>query len=90
MSSFTAENNACGQTLLHLVARGSAIIAELLRLSTNVPAVFFLNNKRDVDRSEQFLSRVVVNFRVHVCARSHFIILDFIALWRPVDLRLDP
>ena len=52
MSSFTAENNACGQTLLHLVARGSAIIAELLRLSSNVPAVFYLNNKSDVDRFE--------------------------------------
>ena len=52
MSSFTAENNACGQTLLHLVARGSAIVAELLRLSSNVPTVFYLNNKSDVDRLE--------------------------------------
>ena len=51
MSSFTEENNACGQTLLHLVARGSAIIAELLRLAGNIPPVFYLNNKSDIDRS---------------------------------------
>ena len=50
MSSFTAENNACGQTLLHLVARGSSIIAELLRLAGNIPAVFYLKNKNDLDR----------------------------------------
>lgn len=37
---FLAENNACGQTLLQLVSRGHAIIAEHLRLSDFVPAVF--------------------------------------------------
>jgi hypothetical protein len=35
---FLAEGNICGQTLLRLVARGSAIVAELLRLSDHVPA----------------------------------------------------
>jgi WASH complex subunit strumpellin len=34
---FLAEENDCGQTLLRLVSRGSAIIAELLRLSNNIP-----------------------------------------------------
>ena len=59
--NFTSDNNACGQTLLHLVARGSAIIAELLRLSSNVPSVFYLANKYDQDRWE-----------VKVLARFHF------------------
>jgi WASH complex subunit strumpellin len=36
---FLAENNVCGQNLLRLVSRGSAIIAELLRLSDHIPAV---------------------------------------------------
>jgi WASH complex subunit strumpellin len=36
---FLAEGNICGQTLLRLVARGSSIIAELLRLTDHVPTV---------------------------------------------------
>jgi WASH complex subunit strumpellin len=35
---FLAEGNICGQTLLALVARGSSIVAELLRLSQHLPA----------------------------------------------------
>lgn len=34
---FLAEANICGQTLLRLVSRGSAIIAELLRLCDHIP-----------------------------------------------------
>ena len=30
-------DNLCGQNLLRLTARGSSIVAELLRLSTNIP-----------------------------------------------------
>ena len=37
----------CGQTLLRLVSRGNAIIAELLRLSEVVPNVFRLDSKSD-------------------------------------------
>jgi len=37
---FLAENNHCGQTVLRLVSRGNAIIAELLRLSDFIPPVF--------------------------------------------------
>ena len=37
---FLAENNQCGQTLLRLVARGNAIIAELFRLSDYIPSAF--------------------------------------------------
>ena len=34
---FLAEDNECGQTLLRIVSRGSGIVAELLRLSRNIP-----------------------------------------------------
>ena len=37
---FLAENNACGQTLLRLVAKGNATVAELLRLKDVIPAVY--------------------------------------------------
>ncbi len=37
---FLAANNACGQTLLNLVSRGNAVIAELLRLADRVPTDF--------------------------------------------------
>jgi hypothetical protein len=37
--NFLDEENACGQSLLKLVSRGSAILAELLRLSDNIPKV---------------------------------------------------
>jgi hypothetical protein len=36
---FLDPNNTCGITLLKIVSRGNAIIAELLRLSENVPQV---------------------------------------------------
>lgn len=47
---FLAENNVCGQTLLRLVSRGNAIIAELLRLSDYVPSVFKLETKADKEK----------------------------------------
>ena len=50
MADFLAENNACGQTLLKLVSRGNAIIAELLRLSDYVPPVFRLSTKEERDK----------------------------------------
>ncbi len=37
---FLDQSNFCGQTLLRLCSRGSAIIAELLRLGGNIPAIF--------------------------------------------------
>ena len=39
-ADFLAESNACGMTLLRLVSRGNAIIAELLRLAEVTPPVF--------------------------------------------------
>ncbi|XP_063722713.1 WASH complex subunit 5-like [Symsagittifera roscoffensis] len=37
---FLSEENLCGQTILKLVSRGNAIIAEILRLSDFIPPVF--------------------------------------------------
>ncbi|CAH1773129.1 unnamed protein product [Owenia fusiformis] len=53
---FLAENNLCGQTILRLVARGNAIIAELLRLSDFIPPVFKMENKQDVAKYGDLLS----------------------------------
>eukprot|EP00759_Apiculatamorpha_spiralis_P029911 PhF_6_TR31827/c0_g1_i1/m.47065/K18464/RTSC, SPG8; WASH complex subunit strumpellin len=41
--SFLSEDNLCGQHLLKLASRGSAIVAELLRLSEHIPAIFYQN-----------------------------------------------
>ncbi|GCB74711.1 hypothetical protein scyTo_0003802 [Scyliorhinus torazame] len=47
MVDFLAENNLCGQTILRIVSRGNAIIAELLRLSEFVPSVYRLRDKAE-------------------------------------------
>ena len=46
-NDFFAENNICGQTILRLVSRGNAVIAELFRLSDFIPPPFvnLVNNK---------------------------------------------
>ncbi|KAI5243612.1 Wash Complex Subunit 5 [Manis pentadactyla] len=44
---FLAENNLCGQAILRIVSCGNAIIAELLRLSEFIPAVFRLKDRAD-------------------------------------------
>nr|XP_053642494.1 LOW QUALITY PROTEIN: WASH complex subunit 5-like [Cherax quadricarinatus] len=53
-----AENNVCGQALLRLVARGNAIIAELMRLSEYVPQVFRLETRIE----QQKYGDVVLDF----------------------------
>jgi WASH complex subunit strumpellin len=40
---FLDPNNDCGQTLLKIAASGSAILAELLRLSNHIPKVFLFD-----------------------------------------------
>ncbi|CAG9761136.1 unnamed protein product [Ceutorhynchus assimilis] len=50
MKEFLAENNACGQTILVLVSRGNAIIAELLRLKSYIPKVYRLESKQDIQK----------------------------------------
>jgi WASH complex subunit strumpellin len=44
---FLDERNTCGQTILKLVSRANAIIAELLRLSQFIPPVFKMETKED-------------------------------------------
>lgn len=43
--NFLADTNVCGQTLLRIVCRGNAIIAEMLRLAKHIPPVFRLADK---------------------------------------------
>lgn len=47
VEDFLAENNVAGQTLLRLVSRGNAIIAEIFRLSEFVPDEFRLATKEN-------------------------------------------
>lgn len=42
---FLEESNYAGHTLLRIVSRANAIIAELLRLSSHIPPVFLLEDK---------------------------------------------
>lgn len=53
---FLAEENICGQTVLKLVSRGNAIIAELLRLSDYIPPVFRLESREEQERYRYILS----------------------------------
>lgn len=46
---FLAENNLCGQTLLRLVSRAHAIIAEFLRLKDFIPQIFQYTTKKLFD-----------------------------------------
>ena len=64
MVDFLAENNACGQTLLRLVSRGNAILAELLRLSDFIPPVF----KHD---QQNKYSELVFDFRYFRSAEAY-------------------
>ncbi|EEZ99542.1 WASH complex subunit strumpellin homolog-like Protein [Tribolium castaneum] len=50
MPDFLAENNICGQTILQLVSRGNAIIAELLRLKDYIPQTYRLGSKEEVQK----------------------------------------
>uniref|UniRef100_A0A3P8ZEI8 WASH complex subunit 5 n=1 Tax=Esox lucius TaxID=8010 RepID=A0A3P8ZEI8_ESOLU len=56
MVDFLAENNLCGQAVLRIVSRGNAIIAELLRLSEFIPAVFRLKDKSDQQKYGDIIS----------------------------------
>lgn len=54
MDLLTAEN-ICGQNLLRIASRGSAIIAELFRLSQNIPEAFYGADKiRDPEQKKYF------------------------------------
>lgn len=40
---FLSDENVCGQSLLKLVSRGSAILAEMQRLSAYIPKVKYVS-----------------------------------------------
>ena len=77
MVDFLAENNACGQTLLRLVSRGNAILAELLRLSDFIPPVF----KHD---QQNKYSELVFDFRYFRSAEAY----ESNILTKPVRLQM--
>lgn len=53
---FLGKENLCGQNLLRITSRGSAIIAELLRLSANIPEVFLGSDKIKDPEQRKYLS----------------------------------
>lgn len=65
MADFLNENNPAGQAILKLVSRGNAIIAELLRLSKNVPEVF-----RETSSTFAKYSPILIDF--HYLTSSEF------------------
>jgi WASH complex subunit strumpellin len=53
---FLNKENLCGQNLLRITSRGSAIIAELLRLADNIPEVFWGADKIKDPEQAKYLS----------------------------------
>lgn len=47
--------NLCGQNLLRIVSRGSAIIAEEYRLSDNIPEAFLQSDDKSQDKYQSVL-----------------------------------
>lgn len=66
IQDFLADNNVCGQTILQLVSRGNAIIAEILRLKHYIPNVFRLN-KQD----SQKYGDIIQDFSYLKAAEAH-------------------
>lgn len=62
---FLADGCAAGQTLVRLVSRGNAILAELLRLSQNIPPAFKIssNPKENKDSPYAKYANVLFDFR---------------------------
>lgn len=49
--NFLSPDNLCGASLIRIVARGSAVIAELLRLSDNIPDAFQSSDRmKDIEQ----------------------------------------
>lgn len=62
MSDFLHSDNQCGQNLLRITSRGSAIIAELLRLSSVLPEAF-LPAERIRDPEQKKYLAVIFDFQ---------------------------
>jgi len=50
---FLDPNNDCGQALLKLAGNGSAILAELLRLSNHIPDVFLFDSSTKEKKKDE-------------------------------------
>lgn len=77
MVDFLAENNLCGQAILRIVSRGNAIIAELLRLSDFIPAVFRLKDKTD----QQKYGDIICDFSYFKVLRLSSVIISSLINW---------
>lgn len=59
---FLDPNNDCGQALLKLTANGSAILAELLRLSNHIPDVFMFDSTvKENKKNEKNQEIIMIN-----------------------------
>ncbi|XP_058790000.1 WASH complex subunit 5 isoform X2 [Phymastichus coffea] len=67
MSDFAMIGNTCGQNLLRLVARGNAVIAELMRLKDYIPPVYRLDTKHYVQK----YGVIIVDFAYFKAANAH-------------------
>ena len=56
MSGFLDAENICGQNILRIVSRGSAIIAELSRMANNIPEVFLGADKIKDPEQKKYLN----------------------------------
>ncbi|XP_014219163.1 WASH complex subunit 5 [Copidosoma floridanum] len=67
MTDFSMTGNSCGQNLLRLVARGNAIIAELMRLKNYIPPVYRLDSKHHIQKYGQ----IIIDFAYFKAATTH-------------------
>jgi len=86
---FLGETNGAGQLLLKLVSRGNALIAELMRLSENIPRAFYPGNVPSYEnltfdfsylRNEELYEHRIgedadLNERDHILKETHMKIL---------------
>ncbi|XP_019864763.1 WASH complex subunit 5 isoform X2 [Aethina tumida] len=80
-NNFLAENNACGQTILQLVSRGNAIIAELLRLKDYIPNIYKLETKQDVQK----YADIILDYNYFKNAEAQDIKIDSSETLRELD-----
>lgn len=79
MAEFIAEDNACGQNLLQLVAVGNAIVAELLRLKDYIPDVFWYEISKQLCRTLTNIKQISIFRLKKVDGKNKFadIVFDF-------------
>lgn len=74
---FLDPNNDCGQALLKLAANGSAIIAELLRLSNHIPDVFMFDSSiKETKKNEKNQEVIMINGEVIDAATANLLYFE--------------